>query len=109
MGLARRVISSHSRMVGRSAVRSNSFLMKSERLMPCRAARAFSVACNWSGTSLTWIIFDMFPAYKHVLHMSITLGRLRLRSRYNWNLENREIARILWETADLMEIAGDDS
>jgi DNA polymerase (family 10) len=30
-------------------------------------------------------------------------------NRYNWNLENREIARILWETADLMEIAGEDS
>src|SRR5690242_21820583 len=25
------------------------------------------------------------------------------------NLENREIARVLWETADLMEIAGEDS
>ncbi len=30
-------------------------------------------------------------------------------SRYNWNLENREIARLFWETADLMEIAGEDS
>ncbi len=28
---------------------------------------------------------------------------------YNCGLENREIARILWETADLMEIAGEDS
>ena len=24
-------------------------------------------------------------------------------------MENREIARVLWETADLMEIAGEDS
>ena len=32
-----------------------------------------------------------------------------LASRYNWSLENREIARIFWETADLMEIAGEDS
>src|SRR5689334_25053323 len=59
IGFARWVSSSHSRMVGRSTVRSNSLLMKSERLMPSRAARAFRVLCTGSGTSLTWIIFDM--------------------------------------------------
>jgi len=53
------VRSNHSRMVGRSAARSNSLLMKSERLMPSRAARAFRVLCTGSGTSLTCIIFDM--------------------------------------------------
>src|SRR5437899_12353503 len=70
IGLALRVRSSHSCMVGRSAVRSNSRLMKSERLMPSRAARAFRVLCSCSGTFLTWIIFDMCSAYKHVPHMS---------------------------------------
>src|SRR5437879_4154780 len=70
IGLARCIVSSHSRMVGRAAVRSNSRLMKSERLMPSRAARAFRVLCSCSGTFLTWIIFDMCSAYKHVPHMS---------------------------------------
>src|ERR1039458_3080239 len=59
MGLACCVRSNHSRIVGRSAARANSFLRKSERLMPSRAARDFRVACTCSGTSLTWIIFDM--------------------------------------------------
>jgi hypothetical protein len=36
--------------------------MKSDRLMPSRADRAFNVLCTCSGTSLTWIIFDMFQA-----------------------------------------------
>jgi len=53
------VRSNHSRIVGRSAVRSNSLLMKSERLMPSRAARDFKVLCKASGTFLIWIIFDM--------------------------------------------------
>src|ERR1035438_4680486 len=39
--------------------------------------------------------------------------RSKARSHYNryWGtrLENKEIARVLWETADLMEIAGEDS
>src|ERR1035437_5901669 len=52
IGFACRVLSSHSRMVGCSAERSNSFLMKSERLMPSRAAHAFRVLCTCSGTSL---------------------------------------------------------
>jgi DNA polymerase (family X) len=43
------------------------------------------------------------------MHMSKGSGSRSLASRYNWSLENREIARLLWETADLMEIAGDDS
>src|SRR5262249_17519876 len=71
IGLVCRVRSSHSRIVGRSTLRSNSRLMKSDRLMPSRAALAFKMLCTWSGTSLTWIIFDMFLAYKRVLHMSM--------------------------------------
>ena len=42
-------------------------------------------------------------------HVKWPLGSRASASRYNWNLENREIARIFWETADLMEIAGEDS
>src|ERR1017187_2489898 len=47
---------------------------------------------------------------------SLVSGQLiwpKARRHYNryWGscLENREIARVLWETADLMEIAGEDS
>src|ERR1700731_5482076 len=43
IGFACCMPSNHSRIVGRSATRSNSLLMKSERLMPSRAARAFKV------------------------------------------------------------------
>ena len=71
IGLARCVRSNHSCIVGRSAARSSSLLMKSERLIPSRAARDFRVPCTCSGTSLTWIILDMSSAYKHVWHMSI--------------------------------------
>ena len=49
--------------------------MKSERLMPSRAARDFSVPCTESGTFRTWIIFDMLQPYKHVEHMSIIVSR----------------------------------
>ena len=70
IGLAARARSNHSCIVGRSATRSSSLLMKSERLMPSRAARALRVLCTESGTSRTFIIFDMFKAYKHVQHMS---------------------------------------
>jgi len=59
IGFADCVRFNHSCMVGRSAVRSNSRFIKSERLMPSRAARAFNVLCTRSGTFLTWIIFDM--------------------------------------------------
>jgi len=69
IGLASRERSSHSAIVGRSATRASSFLRKSERLIPSRAALALSVPCNFSGTSRNWIIFAMFSAYKHVLHM----------------------------------------
>ena len=37
--------------------------------MPAIAARAFKVRCRTSGTLRSWIIFDMFVAYFHVLHM----------------------------------------
>src|SRR6185436_20866722 len=41
-----------------------------------------------------------------------TKARDSCGSRYNWNreehLENKEIARVLEETADVMEIAGED-
>jgi hypothetical protein len=53
IGFARSVPSNHSGIVGRYATRSNSLLMKSERLMPSRAARDLSVACRESGTSRT--------------------------------------------------------
>jgi len=72
IGFASCARSNHSRMVGRSATRSSSLLMKSERLMPSRAARALRVLCTESGTSRTCIIFDMFTAYKHVQNMSIS-------------------------------------
>ena len=68
--LRRCVSSNHSRIVGRSATRSGSLLMKSERLMPSRAARDFSVPCRESGTSRTCIILDMLQTYSHVQHMS---------------------------------------
>jgi hypothetical protein len=51
--------SNHSNMLGRSAVRSSSRLMRSDKLMPSRAARAFRVLCTRSGTSLTCTILDM--------------------------------------------------
>src|SRR6476660_9877267 len=59
IGFASCVRSSHSCIVGRSATRSNSPLMKSERLMPSRPARDFSVPCTESGTSRICIILDM--------------------------------------------------
>jgi hypothetical protein len=62
IGLAFCVRSSHSRMVGRSTVRSNSRLMKPERLMPSRAARAFNVLCICSETSRNWITFGIYSA-----------------------------------------------
>lgn len=64
------VLASHSCMLGRSAVRSSSRLMKSDKLIPSRAARAFSMLWTSSGTSLICIILDMPKAYKHVKHMS---------------------------------------
>ncbi len=42
-GFTARVCSNHSCIVGRSMLRCNSLLMKSERLIPSRAARAFNV------------------------------------------------------------------
>lgn len=51
-GFACRVVTSHSCMLGRSPVRSNSRLMKSDKLIPSRAARAFSVLWTPSGRSL---------------------------------------------------------
>src|ERR1039458_4164597 len=50
-----------------------------------------------------------------LLHIETTHGAAKRTNltRYNWmeesRLENKEIARVLWETADLMEIAGEDS
>src|SRR5581483_42604 len=82
IGLARRVLSNHSWMVGRSAARSSSLLMKPDRLMPSRAARDFRVACTCSGTSLTWIILDMCSPYKtcaaHVNHLPAGCGAIQL-------------------------------
>src|ERR1019366_806157 len=78
MGFACWARSNHSRIVARSATSANSLLRKSERLMPSRAARDFRVPCTWSGTSRTWIIFDMLLAYNHVLHMSNSGPLIRL-------------------------------
>jgi hypothetical protein len=64
IGFARCVRSSHSRIVGRAATRSNSLLMKSERLMPSRAARDLRAPYTDSGTSRICIIFGMSRAYK---------------------------------------------
>src|ERR1017187_5108962 len=50
-----------------------------------------------------------------LLHIETTRGAAKRTNltRYNWmegsRLENKEIARVLEETADLMEIAGEDS
>src|ERR1019366_5821765 len=50
-----------------------------------------------------------------LLHIETTRGAAKRTNptRYNWmeesRLENKVIARVLWETADLMEIAAEDS
>src|ERR1017187_1212393 len=52
------------------------------------------------GRGATWIAAPSISQNRHPLPI-----QLRTRSR----LENKEIARVLWETADLMEIAAEDS
>src|ERR1017187_6505723 len=57
--------------------------------------------------------FETVPrSGKSVDTISGTTGRSACATRYNWSgespLENKEIARVLWETADLMEIAAED-
>jgi hypothetical protein len=59
IGFACRVLASHSCMLGRSAMRSSSRLMKSDKLIPSRAARALSMLWTSSGTCLICTIFDM--------------------------------------------------
>src|SRR5262245_8379907 len=46
-----------SSRVGRLAISVSSITRYSERLVPARAARTFSVRCTRSGTLRTWIIF----------------------------------------------------
>src|SRR5260221_1018368 len=72
-------------MVGRSTVRSNSLLMKLERLKPSRAARAFRVLCMCSGTSLTWIL-GMSRYHMVWSDPRSLLSGCRRSSAYQWSL-----------------------
>jgi len=53
-------------MLGRSAIKSSSRLMKSDRLIPARAARALSVLCTWSETFLICNILEHAFSIRYV-------------------------------------------